>query len=149
MMLSNPDRSPIGLTTRSPSHCARGGVAYTCCVRGSSPCLSLPEGLAHGRKPWALFGQDFRPDFDIQVQQQDRGVRLDLFNAPAQAFVDGQIIRGVAELLNAVVRDLIYTAIELAPEYASELGTCFRHTSHVCAACGPTICAACCTGRYF
>jgi hypothetical protein len=67
MMLSNPDRSPIGLTTRSPSHCARGGVAYTCCVRGSSPCLSLPEGLAHGRKPWALFGQDFRPDFDIQV----------------------------------------------------------------------------------
>jgi predicted Rossmann-fold nucleotide-binding protein len=67
--------------------------------------------------------RELYPDFDIQVQQQDRGVRLDLFNAPAQAFVDGQIIRGVAELLNAVVRDLIYTAIELAPEYASELGT--------------------------
>lgn len=29
------------------------------------------------------------------------------------AFVDGEIIRGVAELLFAVVRDLAYTAIEL------------------------------------
>src|SRR6476659_4860060 len=38
-------------------------------------------------------------DFEIQVLQQDRGVRLDLFNAPAMAFVDGEIIRGVAELL--------------------------------------------------
>ena len=53
------------------------------------------------------------PDFDIQVLQQDRGVRIDLFKAPAMAFVDGDIIRGVAELLFAVVRDLAYTAIEL------------------------------------
>src|SRR3546814_17051367 len=45
-----------------------------------------------------------------------------LKNAPAIAFVDGEIIRGVAELLAAVVRDLVYTAIELAPEYADELG---------------------------
>ena len=67
--------------------------------------------------------QELYPDFDIQVQQQDRGMRIDLANAPAIAFVDGEIIRGVAELLAAVVRDLIYTAIELAPEYAAELGT--------------------------
>ena len=53
------------------------------------------------------------PDFDIQVLQQDRGVRIDLFKAPAMAFVGGDIIRGVAELLFAVVRDLAYTAIEL------------------------------------
>ncbi len=37
------------------------------------------------------------------------------------AFVDGEIIRGVAELLFAVVRDLAYTAIELGPEYAADL----------------------------
>ncbi|MCJ0825912.1 nucleotide 5'-monophosphate nucleosidase PpnN [Luteimonas sp. 50] len=67
--------------------------------------------------------RELYPDFDIQVQQQDRGVRLDLSNAPSMAFVDGQIIRGVAELLNAVVRDLIYTSVELAPEYADELNT--------------------------
>lgn len=65
--------------------------------------------------------RELYPDFDIQVLQQDRGVRIDLFNAPAMAFVDGRIIRGVGELLFATVRDLAYAAIELGPEYASEL----------------------------
>ena len=65
--------------------------------------------------------QELYPSFDIQVLQQDRGVRIDLHNAPAMAFVDGEIIRGVAELLFAVVRDLAYTAIELGPEYAADL----------------------------
>ncbi|MCA0392919.1 MAG: nucleotide 5'-monophosphate nucleosidase PpnN [Proteobacteria bacterium] len=67
--------------------------------------------------------QELYPSFDIQVLQQDRGVRIDLINAPAMAFVDGEIIRGVAELLFAVVRDLAYTAIELGPEYAGDLET--------------------------
>ncbi|WP_166205977.1 nucleotide 5'-monophosphate nucleosidase PpnN [Cognatiluteimonas telluris] len=67
--------------------------------------------------------RELYPDFDILVTQQDRGLRLDLKSAPAMAFVDGQIIRGVAELLFAVVRDLVYTSVELAPDYASELGT--------------------------
>jgi predicted Rossmann-fold nucleotide-binding protein len=65
--------------------------------------------------------RDLYPDFDIQVLQQDRGVRIDLVNAPAMAFVDGEIIRGIAELLFAVVRDLAYTAIELGPDYAADL----------------------------
>ena len=67
--------------------------------------------------------RDLYPDFDIQVAQQDRGVRIDLSNAPAVAFVDGEIIRGIAELLFSVVRDLAYMAIELGPEYASDLET--------------------------
>ncbi|KAF1689480.1 nucleotide 5'-monophosphate nucleosidase PpnN [Pseudoxanthomonas taiwanensis] len=67
--------------------------------------------------------RDLYPHFDIQVTQQDRGLRIDLFNAPGMAFVDGEIIRGVAELLFAVVRDLAWTAIELGPEYASNLET--------------------------
>jgi predicted Rossmann-fold nucleotide-binding protein len=53
------------------------------------------------------------PDFEIEVQQQDRGIRLDLTNAPAQAFVDGKIIVGVAELLFAVVRDIAYVSTEI------------------------------------
>lgn len=57
--------------------------------------------------------QELYPDFDIQVRQQDRGVRIELSNAPAMAFVDGQIIAGVAELLFAVVRDIAFTAIDL------------------------------------
>ncbi|MGH8125126.1 MAG: nucleotide 5'-monophosphate nucleosidase PpnN [Rhodanobacteraceae bacterium] len=56
---------------------------------------------------------DQYPDFDIQVLQQDRGVKLDLKNAPAQAFVDGRIIRGTNELLFAVVRDIVYESTKL------------------------------------
>ncbi|MGI8561468.1 MAG: nucleotide 5'-monophosphate nucleosidase PpnN [Luteimonas sp.] len=67
--------------------------------------------------------QELYLDFEIQVLQQDRGVRIDLVNAPAMAFVDGTIIRGVAELLFAVVRDLAYTAIELGPENEADLAT--------------------------
>jgi predicted Rossmann-fold nucleotide-binding protein len=67
--------------------------------------------------------QELYPDFDIQVLQQDRGVRIDLHHAPAMAFVDGEIIRGVAELLFAVVRDLAYTAIELNEASGRDLGS--------------------------
>lgn len=53
------------------------------------------------------------PDFDIQVLQQDRGIKIELTHAPAQAFVDGQIIRGINELLVAVVRDIVYVSTQL------------------------------------
>lgn len=53
------------------------------------------------------------PDFDIQVLQQDRGIKLELKNAPAQAFVDGQLIRGINELLVAVMRDIVYISGKL------------------------------------
>ena len=75
--------------------------------------------------------RELYPDFDIQVLQQDRGVRIDLLNAPAMAFVDGEIIRGVAELLFAVVRDLAYTAIELGERTNYDLDTSDGITSAV------------------
>lgn len=53
------------------------------------------------------------PHFDIQVLQQDRGIKIELCNAPALVFVDGEIILGVAELLFAVVRDIVYAAIDI------------------------------------
>jgi predicted Rossmann-fold nucleotide-binding protein len=53
------------------------------------------------------------PGFDIQVMQQDRGIKLELTDAPATAFVDGRIIHGVAELLFSVVRDIAYVATEV------------------------------------
>jgi predicted Rossmann-fold nucleotide-binding protein len=56
---------------------------------------------------------DRYPDFDIQVLQQDRGVKLELSNAPAQVFVDGRIIRGTNELLFAVVRDIVYVSTQM------------------------------------
>jgi predicted Rossmann-fold nucleotide-binding protein len=55
------------------------------------------------------------PDFEVRVVQQDRGVKLDLINAPAQAFVDGEIIRGIRQLLFAVLRDILYVENEIKP----------------------------------
>ena len=56
---------------------------------------------------------ELHADFDIEVLQQDRGVGLELTNAPAHAFVDGKIIRGINELLFAVVRDIVYVSTQL------------------------------------
>ncbi len=53
------------------------------------------------------------PDFAVRVEQQDRGVALELENAPAQAFVDGVIIQGIKELLFAVLRDIVYVENEI------------------------------------
>lgn len=47
-------------------------------------------------------------DFDIRVIQEERGIKLDLRNAPATAFVDGKMIRGINEHLFAVLRDIVY-----------------------------------------
>ena len=38
------------------------------------------------------------PDFDIQVQQQDRGVKIELLIAPAVSFVGGEILRNARVL---------------------------------------------------
>ncbi len=48
--------------------------------------------------------------FDIQVIQQERGIKLEVKNAPASAFVDGKMIRGINEHLFAVLRDIVYVS---------------------------------------
>jgi pyrimidine/purine-5'-nucleotide nucleosidase len=63
------------------------------------------------------------PDFDIEVMQQDRGIKIALQHAPGTAFVDGELIRGVAELLFAVVRDIAYTATEVNGSNKFDLST--------------------------
>jgi predicted Rossmann-fold nucleotide-binding protein len=51
--------------------------------------------------------------FDIQVIQEERGIKLDVKGAPAGAFVDGKLIRGINEHLFAVLRDIIYINNEI------------------------------------
>lgn len=53
-------------------------------------------------------------DFRIEVQQVNRGLRLELINAPGSAFVDGRIIEGIRELISAVIRDLVYFDSEIS-----------------------------------
>ncbi len=52
-------------------------------------------------------------DFKVGFLQQDRGLQVTLKGAPATAFVDGKMIRGIRELLFAVLRDIVYTNHEL------------------------------------
>jgi len=49
-------------------------------------------------------------DFEIELLQVERGVRLRLTHPPAQAFVDGELIHGIREHLFAVLRDVIYVS---------------------------------------
>ena len=51
--------------------------------------------------------------FDIRIIQQERGIKLEVQNAPAMAFVDGQMIRGINEHLFAVLRDIVYVNGEI------------------------------------
>tara|TARA_B100000287_G_scaffold260946_1_gene245514 strand:- start:118 stop:1476 length:1359 start_codon:yes stop_codon:yes gene_type:complete len=51
--------------------------------------------------------EDFS-NFNVEVQQEDRGIVLNLVNPPARAFVDGEIIRGIREQLFSVLRDVLY-----------------------------------------
>jgi pyrimidine/purine-5'-nucleotide nucleosidase len=51
--------------------------------------------------------------FDIRVVQEQRGIKLEVRNAPAHAFVDGYMIKGINEHLFAVLRDIIYISDEI------------------------------------
>ena len=48
-------------------------------------------------------------DFDVRLVPQPRGLKLELINAPAHAFVDGQLLRAIREHLFSVLRDIVYT----------------------------------------
>jgi predicted Rossmann-fold nucleotide-binding protein len=52
-------------------------------------------------------------DFDVRVIAEPRGVRLELANAPASAFVDGEMLFGIRHHLFSALRDIIYVQHEL------------------------------------
>src|SRR6266403_1974101 len=52
-------------------------------------------------------------DFDIEIVRQAWGIKLEVHNAPASAFVDGQMIRGIKEHLFAVLRDVVFISNEI------------------------------------
>lgn len=53
------------------------------------------------------------PDYSIEIVQRTRGIKLNLKNAPACAFVDGKIMSGIREHLFAVLRDIVFVSSEL------------------------------------
>ena len=57
------------------------------------------------------------PDFEIEVKPQSRGPIMDVSNAPASAFVDGNMIRGIQEHWFSVLRDVVYVNHALTGVY--------------------------------
>lgn len=51
--------------------------------------------------------------FTIRIIQRERGIKLDVKGAPATAFVDGVMIKGIHEHLFAVLRDVIFASDEI------------------------------------
>ena len=56
---------------------------------------------------------DRHKDFEIQIVRHPWGVKLEMQHAPAAAFVDGQMIRGIKEHLFAVLRDVVFISNEI------------------------------------
>ena len=124
--MNNPDPSP----TRPSTVSARIGPASGLDVLSRQEVARLRDASAGGLhqllRSCALAvltqglvtddpraASEMHADFEIQVLQQDRGVGLELINAPAHAFVDGRIIRGINELLFAVVRDIVFVSNQI------------------------------------
>lgn len=59
--------------------------------------------------------------FDIRVLQLERGIQLEVSGAPATAFVDGKMIRGIREHLFSVLRDVIFVGHEITENDAFDL----------------------------
>ena len=68
-------------------------------------------------------------DFDIRVIQQERGIKLEVENAPSRAFVDGNMIKGIQEHLFSVLRDIVYAKKELDsnPEFDLSSKNCITN----------------------
>ena len=65
---------------------------------------------------------DTYKDFEVGFIRQDRGLKVTLKNAPAEAFVDGKMIRGTRELLSAVLRDIVFTRNDVFDSGRFDLG---------------------------
>ncbi|WP_277623978.1 nucleotide 5'-monophosphate nucleosidase PpnN [Undibacterium sp. TS12] len=75
--------------------------------------LNCGSGLDDGKELLERY-----KSFDISIIQRERGIKLDVKGAPASAFVDGVMIKGIQEHLFAVLRDILF--IKAALEDASK-----------------------------
>lgn len=97
---------------------SREGGLYDVFRRCSLAVLNCGNDTRYGK----LLTHDYR-DFEIRVVQEERGVQLELSNAPAEAFVDGKIIQGIREHLFSVLRDIIHASNEIYQSDRIDLST--------------------------
>jgi hypothetical protein len=82
-----------------------GPAASTPCSASAPWPSSTPARMSTTPRP----SSTPTSDFEVRIHQQDRGVRLELLNAPADAFVDGEMIASTREMLFSALRDIVYT----------------------------------------
>ncbi len=59
--------------------------------------------------------------FDVNIIQRERGIKLDIKGAPASAFVDGTMIKGIHEHLFSVLRDILFIHDEIMANPAFDI----------------------------
>ena len=69
-------------------------------------------------------------DFAIDIIQQNRGLRLNIHNAPANACVDGEIIESSRDMIFSALRDVVYSASEIE-NHQIDLSSSEGITDHV------------------
>lgn len=94
------------------------GGLYTLLRRCMLAVLNADSRTDNARQLLARFR-----DFEVGFIQKDRGLKVSLRNAPAEAFVDGKMIRGTRELLFAVLRDIVFTRNEILDSGRFDLET--------------------------
>ncbi len=70
-------------------------------------------------------------DFDLRIMRRAWGIKLEIRNAPASAFVDGEMIRGLKDHLFAVLRDVVFISNEIMENGRFDLTTSSNITNAV------------------
>ena len=80
--------------------------------------LNCGSGLDDGKELLERY-----KSFDISIVQRERGIKLDVKGAPASAFVDGVMIKGIQEHLFAVLRDILFIKAAIEDDRKFDLTT--------------------------
>src|SRR5574343_646071 len=69
-------------------------------------CLAVLNVGSHTDSSAEIYRQF--ADFSFNLVARERGIKIELSNPPASAFVDAELIRGIHEHLFAVLRDILF-----------------------------------------
>jgi predicted Rossmann-fold nucleotide-binding protein len=96
---------------------SQGGL-YTIFRNCSLAVLNCGSGMDDGKELLERY-----QNFDITIIQRERGIKLDIKGAPASAFVDNVMIKGIHEHVFSVLRDIIFVNDEITDNPKFDLTT--------------------------
>jgi len=77
-------------------------------------CLAVLNVGSHTDSSAEIYRQ--YADFAVNLIARERGIKIELFNPPQSAFVDGELIRGIHEHLFSVLRDILFYHTQLGAD---------------------------------